>query len=739
MQGHGIQFAAVLVSAALVALTGWLGPAIDDGRRALNLMGSAQVKESVPPEYAFAIQAFGAFRGLITNIAFIRAEKYKEKGRFYDAMQLASWICKLQPRFPTVWEFQSWNMAWNISVTTFTPEERWNWVYNGAKLIRDEGLRYNPRAVNLYKQLAWIFVNKMSESVDEFHLAYKRQWAWRMHLLLGPPPDPLGDYRPDKPFEALDAGKADDLLAKAAAHAREQRDEKRRAEENARRAAEGLDPLPSDAAPPSAPDGASAGEAAAASSGELPFEIVKRAAAQRILDIASAPHTLRELYERVPGTREIVEQLRSLGVQISDDPLTEDDYWRDQGLAFTFFYRYRVLSDPPSMLSRVLREKLDDPLTARLDDFDRIVGVRAGTPAGAALVRFLQRKVLLEVYKLDPKKMADLMILFGPMDWRVVDAHSLYWTNEGLIAADESITKFTNDKVNTLRLVFFSLHNLFYRNRLVFEPYTRDVNLAYLNYNPDLNFIEPMHQAYLRYAKEWDPRPEASGVGETFRTGHINFLSEALRLLYFAGREREAERYYEYLRETYGRNPDGTINRAYAKPLRDYVIDGLRETQGGWKDVRAAIYGSTTMAFSSLASGNLALYNELISFAMDQHAQFNAGKLDERVERLRLPPFREMQADALRDWLEQPAISPAITVEKARLWAYLPTYLRQAVYDDLFELFEKECDNAGFELASAFPEPPGMEAYRAQAGREAPQRKLKEGQKKVDTPIQPNQ
>ena len=130
--------------------------------------------ENTPPEYAFAIQAFGAFRSLIVNIAFIRAETYKEAGRYYDAMQLASWICQLQPRFPSVWAFQAWNMAWNISVTTFTAEERWNWVYNGVKLLRDDGIPYNPRSIELYKQLAWIFNNKMGENLDDHHWNYKR-------------------------------------------------------------------------------------------------------------------------------------------------------------------------------------------------------------------------------------------------------------------------------------------------------------------------------------------------------------------------------------------------------------------------------------------------------------------------------------------------------------------------------------------------------------------------------------
>ena len=69
-------------------------------------------------------------------------------------------------------------------------------------------------------------------------------WAWRMHLLLGPPPDPLGEFRLDQPFERLEAeiGK-DDPLADAA-----RLEQERRKAERARRAAEeGLPPPDEDA------------------------------------------------------------------------------------------------------------------------------------------------------------------------------------------------------------------------------------------------------------------------------------------------------------------------------------------------------------------------------------------------------------------------------------------------------------------------------------------------------------
>jgi len=722
MRSRLIQLVAFAGCGVLVLASSSFTPTINEGRKSLDMYGVESVSESAPPEYAFAIQAFGAFRGLITNIAFIRAEEYKRAGRYYDAMQLASWICQLQPRFPSVWVFQSWNMAWNISVTTYTPEERWNWVYNGAKLIRDEGLRYNPRAVNLYRQLAWIFVNKMSATTDEYHLTYKRNWGWRMHLLLGPPPDPLGEYRPEKPFEALDKGIGDDLLAEVA-----RREKQWRAERDRK-----LDPnSPERWEEPNAP-----WDPELDRERPLEYDVVKKAAYDRIKTIADAPKKLAALYEAYPKTRDMVSQLRGLGVRITDDELTEDDYWREEGLAFTFFKRYRRLDDPLALLAQI-RKEASAPETIRdaeaLRRFDEIVGVRERRPAGQALLRFLQRKVLLEVYKLDPERMAELTAVFGPMDWRVVDAHSLYWVNEGLIAGGETISKFGNDKINTARLVFFSLHNLYRGNRLVFEPYYEDINYSYLNFNPDLNFVESMHRAYLAYGTALDPSPTPTGVGDTFRTGHQNFLTEAIVMLYFGGRRREAGRYFEYLRDNYGLSGTGQINPAIAKSLPQFVEDNLLENITGYAETRNTISSLLMGAFDELMHGNLARYNLLVKKALDLHSQYNAGRIRERADKMRLPPFRDYQADVLREWLRRPAVLPVVLVNKARLWAYLPLYLKHAIYDDLVSLLKGECERIGFHADRAFPEPPGMEQYREERGRRGPEKRKKEG---IETPAQ---
>ncbi len=144
--------------------------------------------ENAPPSLAFATVAMGAFRGLIVDILWIRADQLKEDGKFFDAKQLAEWITLLQPRFAAVWDFHAWNMAYNISVAipASRPQERWQWVKNGYELLRDKGIEKNPRNLELYRQLAMIFQHKIGNVMDDCHKYYKLQLYHAMKPMLGP-------------------------------------------------------------------------------------------------------------------------------------------------------------------------------------------------------------------------------------------------------------------------------------------------------------------------------------------------------------------------------------------------------------------------------------------------------------------------------------------------------------------------------------------------------------------------
>lgn len=142
------------------------------------------VISNAPPVLAFTTVALGAFRGLIANALWIRTTELQEEGKYFEAVQLADWITKLQPHSDAPWIFQAWNMAYNISVKFPDPNDRWLWVQRGIELLRDEGLKYNPNKALMYRELAWFFQHKMGANLDDAHLVYKGQWAVLMNKVL---------------------------------------------------------------------------------------------------------------------------------------------------------------------------------------------------------------------------------------------------------------------------------------------------------------------------------------------------------------------------------------------------------------------------------------------------------------------------------------------------------------------------------------------------------------------------
>ncbi len=158
-----------------------------EGRNGYGLRYTDVSVEGAPPIVALGT-AIGALRGIIVDYLWLKVNMMKEEGQFYEVMSDSDLITKLQPRFAQVWGFHGHNMAYNISVLTNTPEERWDWVKAGIDLVRNEGLRYNPNDVVLYKELAFWFAHKMDGVSDDAHLHYKREHAKEWEFLLGPEP-----------------------------------------------------------------------------------------------------------------------------------------------------------------------------------------------------------------------------------------------------------------------------------------------------------------------------------------------------------------------------------------------------------------------------------------------------------------------------------------------------------------------------------------------------------------------
>ena len=179
-----MYFALVLVTIALLIGGAAVSRRLDARVKEGNLRFTGEIKNA-PVLVTFTTVALGSFRGLVADLLWLRAGALQEKRNYFEMVQLARWITDLQPTFSGATAYLAWNMAYNISVTCSNHAERWRWVNEGIRLIRDQALEYNPEDPILYKDLAWIFQHKLGNVLDDANLLYKNRLAIQMTDITG--------------------------------------------------------------------------------------------------------------------------------------------------------------------------------------------------------------------------------------------------------------------------------------------------------------------------------------------------------------------------------------------------------------------------------------------------------------------------------------------------------------------------------------------------------------------------
>ena len=412
--------------------------------------------ENAPPVLAFTTVALGGFRGLIANALWIRLNDLQLEDKYFEMVQLADWITKLQPHMAAVWQFQAWNMAYNISVKFKDYEDRWRWVKRGIELLRDNGLRYNPDKTPMYRDLSWIFQHKIGAYLDDAHMLYKLRLAQEMQEVLGGRPD----------FKQL------------------------------------LNPT-------------------------------------------------------TPEWKERVRKLR-------------------------------------------------------------------------------------EVYKMDPKIVQQVDEEYGPFDWRLPDAHAVYWAEVGRIHGRPE------EQETLRRSVYQSLQAMGIRGGALDKSLTNITAQNFILW-PNLDQIPTISGVYLKMLEEEKKHP--IGLQENIETAHKNFLRQAVYLLYEDGREKEAQHWFDYMKANY---PNALIPAEKNMSMEDYAVSqiatDIHETD--MNKIEASILGMLDHGYVFLIRDNneqAANYMNMAKKIWTYYALKTNGAAQERVG---LKPMAQLKQFALKKLLD---------------------------------------------------------------------------------------
>ena len=181
------EMIAVAISALLFCGAAMITIPLDQNLEKDGISLPVSEATGVPADVLLLQQTLGAFRGWAIDALWLRALERRDQGALHESMQLASWITKLQPYFPRVWNFQAWMLAFEMALDSRNPEERWIWVREAVDLLRGPALRANPLSGEIHDQLSYLFWFKIGEFRDEAAIYYQARLCERWRQILGDP------------------------------------------------------------------------------------------------------------------------------------------------------------------------------------------------------------------------------------------------------------------------------------------------------------------------------------------------------------------------------------------------------------------------------------------------------------------------------------------------------------------------------------------------------------------------
>ena len=317
------------------------------------------------------------------------------------------------------------------------------------------------------------------------------------------------------------------------------------------------------------------------------------------------------------------------------------------------------------------------------------------------VLAFVRRKLLIEKYRMDPEWMLKLMKRYGPLDWRNVNSHALYWSTLGLNRA-MNLDLGEINALNNDRILLGSLKSLTRTGQLYYTPNPNDPDRPILDWGPDWRFIEPTNREYLRAERILvGPKGRLDDEKNNLRVGHITYLSNVVQLLYIGGRESLARKYYNVIR-----NVLKAKGEVYKLSLHDFVIEKRRQAGVPTVEMTWALFGSALRsAYRALAGGNHTEFARHRAFARRIYNTYlkNVGT----KPRLKPRPFSELERNFVITLLLRPrsiGLSLPLLI-KARLYNTLSPKMQRDIYPYIVGPVKRECQKEGLDFNKAFPEP----------------------------------
>ncbi|MEZ6058250.1 MAG: hypothetical protein R3C01_16245, partial [Planctomycetaceae bacterium] len=174
MQRKLVYLVGMLLMGAVILWLGAPGRDLDDqagaegvlsGLRREYRLGDATFGNVDPASSTMTLVLLG-FRGIAADVLWMQSDELKKKKNWSELERSVESIVLLQPHFRAVWQFQSWNLAFNVSAEFDDVKDRFFWVKRGAKFL-ERGIKQNQDIPELYHDMGNFVGRKIARSDEQ--------------------------------------------------------------------------------------------------------------------------------------------------------------------------------------------------------------------------------------------------------------------------------------------------------------------------------------------------------------------------------------------------------------------------------------------------------------------------------------------------------------------------------------------------------------------------------------------
>jgi hypothetical protein len=246
---------------------------------------------------------------------------------------------------------------------------------------------------------------------------------------------------------------------------------------------------------------------------------------------------------------------------------------------------------------------------------------------------------LKDVYFMDPAFIQRIDKIYGPLDWRLPDAHAIYWSEMG-------VTNSTEENKELVRRFASAVMQQACLRGGALPPWVTNVTADNFILWPNLDLVPKVNAAYEETAK--DMAPERQYI---VRNAQKNFLKTAVVLLYEYNRERDALKWFNDLKLNFTNafpGPDANLT------LDDYARKQIQSDVGETdpNKITAAILGFIDQEYFCLIGDDTDRaknFSDLAEAIWQNYTKRLPGgpEYEQNRQRISLPPMAKLRGDEL--------------------------------------------------------------------------------------------